>query len=285
MTNTNETRNEFGAPLFITALRNYAKGETALKLALIDAAKGYGDMHDDIIRANNGEVPQGKGMAKALADRLSEAGKSTKTAGEWLADRKQRSALLWMRDHPAQVEFLQQGDVEYTTPRSLEAAWTRHFRATVTDAIREEGGDKPDAGDMTAIQTLPGVSRDDIEAEYTRLDIAAAAKAKRDAEEAERSAKAIEEAIAARGGEAQPQPQPQPSDAADLINGTPAMDHSALNAAQNRVLELEAEVRMLQAQLAEAGKAKPKPKAKAKPAPKAKAASKMDALMDEAMGD
>ena len=193
--------NEFGAELFLSALAKYEEGGKNVRAAMIDAAKGFADMHKAIVKSNDGKAPKGKAYKSALDKKLETRGPVKVTAnivGSWLGHRNYRAALLWMHENPKQVQWVFD-NTEVSNPLSAMQAWTNHFRKTVKEANDEEGG-RPDAGEVSSAITLPGVKRKDIEAEYKRLDEAAAQREKREAEKAE--AGAVEAAKAEARGDA-----------------------------------------------------------------------------------
>lgn len=157
-------RNEFGIELFISAITRYNKGTSDLCTALREASAGYARLHQEIVQENDGEVPKGKAMKRALDAKL--AGHATDgTAIGWLGDRQMRAGLLWMNDNPEQRDWVLKHSTA-TNPRDLLKAWKNHFRKTV----REGWLETPSAPEEDLLGLLPGCSDFEIRDEYARLD-------------------------------------------------------------------------------------------------------------------
>jgi hypothetical protein len=161
--------NEYGAGLFVSAMRSYASGAGSVTKAILDACKGYAQMDAEIVADNGGVRPEGKAMKKARDAKLS----VTLTADDptahsvcsWLDDRNQLAAMLWVHENPEPVDLLLKGEFQYTTPRSLRQAWDRHVKAEIKKAW--EAKRKP--SEVTSLTHL-GVDLEVIERGMSKLD-------------------------------------------------------------------------------------------------------------------
>jgi hypothetical protein len=170
--------NEYGAELFLSAMERYQSGTSNIRAALRDAAKGYGEMHRHIVASNGGVEPKTSAMAGKLKDILTSRGPLATNCSKWIDDRNHRMALLWMDQNADKVAWVFSNS-EASNPLSIYKTWQNYFRKTVKAEWEEneaEGGVEPK--DLLGV-ALPGVTLDEVEAEWTRL---AELKAKREEE-------------------------------------------------------------------------------------------------------